>query len=140
MSSAANATVIDSKKPTTKQELIATNIKFLIEQLEAGHSGSPQRLPHGHEPFSQLQLWPCLGNRTTDANATRVAGFWTWKNLGRSVNARAKKKAFASLLRWSGARSQERRGSRKGHYQAEHPRLCLVSVMPMSSIFRRRMV
>jgi hypothetical protein len=28
---------IDSKKPNTKQELIATNIKLLIEQLEAGH-------------------------------------------------------------------------------------------------------
>ena len=28
----------DSKKPNTKQEVIATNIKLLIEQLEAGHS------------------------------------------------------------------------------------------------------
>ena len=36
MSSAA--TTIDSKKPTTKQELITANIKLLIEQLEAGHS------------------------------------------------------------------------------------------------------
>jgi hypothetical protein len=31
-------TAINSKKPTTKQELIATNVKLLIEQLEAGHS------------------------------------------------------------------------------------------------------
>jgi hypothetical protein len=38
MSSAVNATAIDSRKPTTKQELIATNIKLLIEQLEEGHS------------------------------------------------------------------------------------------------------
>jgi hypothetical protein len=40
MSSAANTniTTIDSKKPTTKQELIAANIKLLVEQLEAGHS------------------------------------------------------------------------------------------------------
>ncbi len=29
---------LDSKKPSTKQELIAANIKLLIEQLEAGHS------------------------------------------------------------------------------------------------------
>ena len=29
---------IATKKPSTKQELIATNIKLLIEQLEAGHS------------------------------------------------------------------------------------------------------
>jgi hypothetical protein len=41
MSSAAttiNPTAIDSKKPNTKQELIAANIKLLIEQLEAGKS------------------------------------------------------------------------------------------------------
>ena len=40
MSSAADTTIatIDSKKPTTKQELIAANIKLLIEQLEAGRS------------------------------------------------------------------------------------------------------
>ena len=40
MSSAATLsnTPLNSKKPTTKQELIAANIKLLIEQLEAGHS------------------------------------------------------------------------------------------------------
>ena len=39
MSSPANTNAtIDSKKPSTKQELIAANIKLLIEQLEAGHS------------------------------------------------------------------------------------------------------
>ena len=31
-------TPIDNKKPTTKQEIIAENVKILIEQLEAGHS------------------------------------------------------------------------------------------------------
>ena len=30
---------IDSKKPNTKQELIAANIKLLIEQLEARRCG-----------------------------------------------------------------------------------------------------
>ena len=29
---------IDSKKPNSKQELIAANINLLIQQLEAGHS------------------------------------------------------------------------------------------------------
>jgi hypothetical protein len=41
MNSAATTntvTTIDSKKPNTKQELIAANIKLLIEQLEAEHS------------------------------------------------------------------------------------------------------
>ncbi len=35
----SSAATIDNKKtPSTKQELIAANIKLLIEQLEAGHS------------------------------------------------------------------------------------------------------
>ena len=41
MNSAATTntvTTIDSKKPSTKQEIIATNVKLLIEQLEAGPS------------------------------------------------------------------------------------------------------
>lgn len=33
-----NTVAIDSKKPSAKQELIAANIKLLIEQLEAGKS------------------------------------------------------------------------------------------------------
>jgi hypothetical protein len=33
-----NIANIDSKKPTSKQELIANNIKLLIQHLEAGHS------------------------------------------------------------------------------------------------------
>jgi hypothetical protein len=43
MSSTANTNNIataNAKKPNTKQELIATNIKLLIEQLEAGHSNA----------------------------------------------------------------------------------------------------
>jgi hypothetical protein len=35
-----NVATIDSKKPSSKQELVAANIKLLIEQLEAGHSGA----------------------------------------------------------------------------------------------------
>jgi hypothetical protein len=41
MSSAAtidNQPTTSRKTPNTKQELIAANIKLLIEQLEAGHS------------------------------------------------------------------------------------------------------
>ena len=30
--------ITDSKKPSTKQEIVAANVKLLIEQLEAGHS------------------------------------------------------------------------------------------------------
>jgi hypothetical protein len=43
MSSAAtltDPTTFSRKTPNTKQELIAANIKLLIEQMEAGHSGA----------------------------------------------------------------------------------------------------
>jgi hypothetical protein len=42
--------ITDSKKPNTKQEVIATNIKLLIEQLEAGHSEDTLRVSPGPLP------------------------------------------------------------------------------------------
>jgi hypothetical protein len=45
-----NVTTIDSKKSLTKQELIAANIKLLIERLAAGKSEALTDYPHGHEP------------------------------------------------------------------------------------------
>jgi hypothetical protein len=90
MSSAANNSVIDSKKPTTKQELIATNIKFLIEQLEAGHSEALTDYLTAMSRFHNYSFGNVLEIARQMPTATRVAGFWTWKNLGRSVNAGAK--------------------------------------------------
>ncbi len=50
-----NTVAIDSKKPTTKQELIAANIKLLNEQLEAGHSDAQVCLyPWAITVFRQL--------------------------------------------------------------------------------------
>lgn len=76
-----------SKKPNTKQELIANNIRLLIEQLEAGHS---EALTHYLTAMSRFHTYS-FGNVMEIARqmpiATRVAGFWTWKNLGRSVKA-----------------------------------------------------
>ena len=88
MSSAA--TTIDSKKPTTKQELITANIKLLIEQLEAGHSEALTNYLTAMSRFHNYSLGNVLEIARQMPTATRVAGFWTWKNLGRSVNAGAK--------------------------------------------------
>ena len=38
-------------KPQTSKEVIAANVKLLIEQFEAGRSRSPHHLPHRHEPI-----------------------------------------------------------------------------------------
>src|SRR5579875_1542522 len=82
-----NVTAIDSKKPTTKQELIAANIKLLIEQLESGHSEALTNYLTAMSRFHQYSFGNVLEIARQMPTATRVAGFWTWKNLGRSVKA-----------------------------------------------------
>lgn len=86
----SNASTIDSKKPTTKQELIAANIKLLIEQLEAGHSDALTNYLTAMSRFHNYSFGNVLEIARQMPTATRVAGFWTWKNMGRSVNAGAK--------------------------------------------------
>ena len=80
-------TTIDSKKPNTKQELIAANIKLLIEQLEAGHSDALTNYLTAMSRFHNYSFGNVLEIARQMPTATRVAGFWTWKNLGRSVKA-----------------------------------------------------
>jgi hypothetical protein len=82
-----NIAAIDSKKPTNKQELIAANIKLLIEQLEAGHSEALTNYLTAMSRFHAYSFGNVLEIARQMPTATRVAGFWTWKNLGRSVKA-----------------------------------------------------
>jgi hypothetical protein len=78
------------KTPSTKQELIAANVKLLIEQLEAGHSDALTNYLTAMSRFHNYSFGNVLEIARQMPTATRVAGFWTWKNLGRSVNAGAK--------------------------------------------------
>jgi hypothetical protein len=88
MSSAVN---LDNKKtPSTKRELIAANVKLLIEQLEAGKSEALTNYLTAMSRFHNYSFGNVLEIARQMPTATRVAGFWTWKNLGRSVNAGAK--------------------------------------------------
>jgi hypothetical protein len=75
MSSAVNATAIDSRKPTTKQELIATNIKLLIEQLEEGHSEALINYLTAMSCFHNYSFGNVLEIARQMPTATRVAGF-----------------------------------------------------------------
>ena len=85
----SSTATIDSKKPTTKQELIAANIKLLIEQLNAGKSDALTHYLTAMSRFHKYSFGNVLEIARQMPTATRVAGFWTWKNLGRSVNAGA---------------------------------------------------
>lgn len=82
-----NTVAINSKKPSTKQEMIAANIKLLIEQLEAGHSEALTNYLTAMSRFRTYSFGNVLEIARQMPSATRVAGFWTWKNLGRSVKA-----------------------------------------------------
>lgn len=90
MSPTATIDTLNSKKPTTKQELIAANIKLLIEQLKAGKSEALTHYLTAMSRFHNYSFGNVLEIARQMHTATRVAGFWTWKNLGRSVNAGAK--------------------------------------------------
>ena len=81
-----NAT-IDSKQPINKQELIAANIKLLIEQLEAGKSDAQTNSLTAMSRFHNYSFGNVLEIARQRPHATHVAGFWTWKNLGRNVTA-----------------------------------------------------
>ena len=83
-------TAISSKRPATKQELIAANIKLLIEQLKAGKSDALTSYLTAMSRFHNYSFGNVLEIARQMPTATRVAGFWAWKNLGRSVNAGAK--------------------------------------------------
>jgi hypothetical protein len=89
MSSTANinnvATI--SKKPSTKQEIVAANVKLLIEQLEAGHSEALTNYLTAMSRFRSYFFGNVMEIARQMPTATKVAGFWTWKNLGRSVRA-----------------------------------------------------
>jgi hypothetical protein len=78
---------IDSKKPNTSHELIAINIKLLIEQLEAGHSEALTSYLSAMGRFHTYSFGNVLEIARQMPTATRVAGFWTWKKLGRNVRA-----------------------------------------------------
>ena len=89
MNSTANTNNVAtiSKKPSTKQEIVANNVKLLIEQLEAGHSDALTNYLTAMSRFHNYSFGNVLEIARQMPTATRVAGFWTWKNLGRSVKA-----------------------------------------------------
>jgi len=90
MNATSSIATINSRTPPTKQELIAANIKLLIKQLEAGHSDALTHYLTAMGRFHHYSFGNVLEIARQMPTATHVAGFWTWKNLGRSVNRGAK--------------------------------------------------
>ncbi len=75
----------DQPQPKTAKEVIAANVQSLIEQLEAGHSDALTAYLNAMSRFHNYSLGNILEIARQKPDATRVAGFWKWKELGRSV-------------------------------------------------------
>ncbi|WP_213803184.1 ArdC family protein [Granulicella sp. dw_53] len=79
------ATTKSNNQPKTAKEVIAANVQSLIEQLEAGHSDALTAYLNAMSRFHNYSLGNILEIARQKHDATRVAGFWKWKELGRSV-------------------------------------------------------
>jgi hypothetical protein len=75
----------DQQQPRTAKEVIAANVHALIDQLEAGHSDVLTAYLNAMSRFHNYSFGNILEIARQKPDAIRVAGFWKWKELGRSV-------------------------------------------------------
>jgi hypothetical protein len=73
-------------KPQTAKEVIAANVKLLIEQLEQGHSEGLTAYLTAMGRFHRYSLGNILEIARQKPMASRVAGMYAWNQLGRHVN------------------------------------------------------
>ncbi|CAN5455780.1 hypothetical protein BH10ACI4_BH10ACI4_04490 [soil metagenome] len=73
------------QQPQTAKEVIAANVQSLIEQLEAGHSDALTAYLNAMSRFHNYSFGNILEIARQKPDATQVAGFWKWKEVGRSV-------------------------------------------------------
>jgi len=82
----SNDTNSASHSENATQQLIRENVKHLIEQLEAGHSETLTAYLRAMAVFPDYSLGNQLAIARQRPTATRVAGMWSWNQLGRFVN------------------------------------------------------
>jgi hypothetical protein len=79
------ATLPAPATPQTAKEVIAANVKLLIEQMEAGHSEGLTAYLAAMGKFHNYSLGNILEIARQKPDATRVAGLYAWNQLGRKV-------------------------------------------------------
>jgi hypothetical protein len=80
------ATLPSTPKVQTAKEVIAANVKLLIEQLEAGHSEGLTAYLTAVGRFHNYSFGNILEIARQRPSATRVAGMYAWNQLGRRIN------------------------------------------------------
>jgi hypothetical protein len=84
-SNSSNNTANSNNQPRTAKEVIAANVQTLIQQLETGHSEALTAYLNAMSRFHNYSFGNILEIARQRPDATRVAGFWKWKEMGRSV-------------------------------------------------------
>jgi antirestriction protein ArdC len=74
-----------NRRPASAQQLIRENVQYLIEQLEAGHTESLTAFLDAMAHFHNYSFGNVLLIARQKPDATRVAGMFTWNQLGRRV-------------------------------------------------------
>ena len=69
----------------TAKDIIAANVKSLIEQLEAGHSDTLTAYLNAMSRFRSYSFGNVLEIARQKPDASRVAGMYAWNQLGRRV-------------------------------------------------------
>jgi hypothetical protein len=85
MSNAATTSSTTDNQPKTAKEVIAANVQSLIRQLEGGNSDALTAYLNAMSRFHNYSFGNVLEIARQRPDATRVGGFWKWKELGRSV-------------------------------------------------------
>ena len=84
----ANPSTSNTNPPQQRQtakEIIAANVKSLIEQLEAGHSEALTAYLDAMRRFHNYSFGNILEIARQQPAATRVAGMYAWNQLGRRI-------------------------------------------------------
>src|SRR5260370_6506739 len=79
------STLPSTPKAQTAKEVIAANVKLLIEQLEAGHSEGLTAYLTAMGKFHNYSFGNILEIARQMSSASRVAGMYSWNQLGRRV-------------------------------------------------------
>ena len=84
----ANPSTPNPQRPQQRQtakEIIAANVKELVAQLEAGRSDALTAYLDAMSRFRNYSFGNVLEIARQRPTATRVAGMWSWNQLGRRV-------------------------------------------------------
>jgi hypothetical protein len=80
-----NKSTANTNKQQTAKEVIAANVQALIEQLEQGHSEALTAYLTAMGRFHTYSFGNILEIARQKPDATRVAGLYSWNQLGRKV-------------------------------------------------------